>query len=635
MDQDLRNALRRVVASLREKLVESASEELERTFGILPESGQALPIEQVPPLLRSPELQRRRQELLEAIEHERRQTTGRDPGARALEMFVLKAAFTQLNRLAALKVLERRGLVPECLSKGTESEGFRLFRRVETGLAGGESDGGYRLFLEFLFDDAANEIRLLFDRTLPSSYLFPSSTRLQELLELLNAEEIEDAWDEDEVLGWVYQYFTPKELREQVRKESSVPRNTYELAIRNQFYTPDYVVRFLAENTLGRLWWEMHPETSIRERDFLVYRPGEVPESRPPKDPRSLRILDPACGSGHFLHYCFELLETIYREAYEGHPAGEDLRRDYPDPDAFERVVPELILANNLYGIDIDLRAVQLTALSLYLRAKRAHPEAVIRRVHAVHAAPMPGEPELFNEFLAVVAEEEHGALMGPLLQEIWDELDELAAEAGTLLRAEVGIAKRIERLKEKVAAARTRQLGLTELLGPSYEQAELKIDSIPTEEFWNGLEQRILELLREHAAHAESRGIARRLFAEDAYHGIAFLDALLQKHDVVLMNPPFGATSTRSKKYIDDNYPRTKNDVYAAFVERGLQLLKPRGYLGAITSRTGFFLTSFQKWREEILLKETDIVTFADLGYGVLDTAMVETAAYALRKVA
>ena len=85
---------------------------------------------------------------------------------------------------------------------------------------------------------------------------------------------------------------------------------------------------------------------------------------------------------------------------------------------------------------------------------------------------------------------------------------------------------------------------------------------------------------------------------------------------------------------YIETAHPRTKNDVYAAFVERELSLLKPRGMLGAITSRTGFFLSSFQKWREEILLEEAWPTVFADLGYGVLDTAMVETAAYCLEAV-
>src|SRR5207249_11371095 len=104
-------------------------------------------------------------------------------------------------------------------------------------------------------------------------------------------------------------------------------------------------------------------------------------------------------------------------------------------------------------------------------------------------------------------------------------------------------------------------------------------------------------------------------------------------KFDVVLMNPPFGDGSLAAKKEFEQSYPRTKNDVYAAFVERGIELLRPHGMLGAITSRTGFFLSSFQRWREEILLKEAPPVVFADLGYGVLDSAMVEAAAYCLEK--
>lgn len=633
MEQELRNSLRQTVGALRAQLIEVTEHQLESIYGILPASGRVLPIEEVPPLRNSPELQRRRAEILEAIDHEREQATGSGRQERGLELFTLKAAFTQLNRLAALKVLERRELIPEAVSKGAASHGFQLFKQVEPALAHGQADGGYQAFLECLFDDAANEIRLLFDRSLPASHLFPSGSRLESILESLNDDGIAAAWDEDEALGWVYQYFTPKELREKVRKESSAPRNTYELAIRNQFYTPDYVVRFLAENTLGRLWWEMNPSTSIRERDFLVYRHDEEPPERSPKDPRDIRVLDPACGSGHFLHYCFDLLRTIYLEAYEGHEAGAALREEFKSRQELERAIPRLILRHNLYGIDIDLRAVQLTALSLYLRAKRSNPASQIRKVNAIHATPMPGNAELFEEFLASLEADPNAELLRALLRDIWQELGDLAAEAGTLLRAERSIHKRIEELKDEVAQASGRQMGMVELLGPEIAQGELKIDAIPTETFWENLESNALQLLGAYAESTEGHGVARRLFAEDAYHGMAFVDALLQKYDVVLMNPPFGAASKPSKKYIDKSYPRTKNDVYAAFVERGLELLHPQAYLGAITSRTGFFLTSFQKWREEILLKETDVVTFADLGAGVLDTAMVETAAYVLRK--
>jgi hypothetical protein len=634
MNQELRNALRRHVNALREILEESAKEQLERTFGVL-KDGEMLPVEKVPPLQASPELLRRRYEIETAIEHQFQQTSGKNRRALAVDKFRRESAFTLLNRLAALKLMERRGLVPECISRGADSEGFRNFRDLAPLLTQAQPDGGYRLFLELVFDDVANEVRVLFDRTLPPSHLFPEGQSLKRVLELVNAEEIAEAWDADETLGWIYQYFTPEELRKKVRKESSAPRNSYELSFRNQFYTPEYVVRFLTENTLGRLWWEMHPETSIKDGDYLVYRPDEQPKPRAPKDPRELRILDPACGSGHFLHYCFELLQTIYAEAYDGHPAGERLRADYPDREVFERAVPGLILRHNLWGIDIDLRATQLTALSLYLRAKRANSKTEVRRVNAVLAAPMPGEEELFEGFLASLDGEPQEALLKALLREIWEVMGDLASEAGSLFKPERVIRQKVEELKERVQGMRAQQIGLSGFLPEQYEQAELQIESMPTEDFWRSLESRVVELLRGYASNAQTPGIARLLFAEDAAHGIAFVDALMQKYDVVLMNPPFGAASKPSKKYVDKAYPRTKNDVYAAFVERGLELLHRNGYLGAITSRTGFFLSSFQKWREEILLKETDIIAFADLGAGVLDTAMVETAAYTLEKVA
>src|SRR5690606_32342605 len=142
-----------------------------------------------------------------------------------------------------------------------------------------QPDGGYRLFLELLCDDIASEVRVLFDRTLPPSHIFPEPPVLKRVLEKLNEDAIASVWEQDETLGWIYQYFTPEELRKETRKEArSGPRNSYELSFLNQFYTPEYVVRFLAENTLGRMWWEMNPSTSIRERDFLVYRPDEEPK---------------------------------------------------------------------------------------------------------------------------------------------------------------------------------------------------------------------------------------------------------------------------------------------------------------------------------------------------------------------
>src|SRR5213079_1505299 len=133
----------------------------------------------------------------------------------------------------------------------------------------------------------------------------------ESLLGVLNVSELAGVWGEDETIGWVYQFFNLKEeraaMRDPKRGGSQAPRNSRELAVRNQFFTPRYVVQFLGDNTLGRLWLEMYGEATrlVKCCEYLVRPTDEPLRRRPKKDPRDLRILDPACGSGHFLLYCF------------------------------------------------------------------------------------------------------------------------------------------------------------------------------------------------------------------------------------------------------------------------------------------------------------------------------------------
>ena len=166
-------------------------------------------------------------------------------------------------------------------------------------------------------------------------------------------------------------------------------------------------------------------------------------------------------------------------------------------------------------------------------------------------------------------------------------------------------------------------------------KQGSLDLSGIDDDDFFHEAEARIIDALRLFAETATgSANVRRRLFAGDAGQGVALIESGAKPFRRVLMNPPFGACSLVAKREFEKSYPRTKNDVYAAFVERGIELLHPHGLLGAITSRTGFFLSSFQKWREEILIEDAPPVVFADLGYGVLDSAMVEVAAYCLEKI-
>jgi hypothetical protein len=583
------------------------------------------------------------QRIVAAIAHRRR------PGvssAEAVMGYRREAAFHTLNRFVALKMLEARKLVQECISRGEESAGFKEFCGLALGLVQ-VPDKGYRLYIESLLDELGRQVKVLFNRRDPATLLWPRRQAFTTLLELLNDPELAAVWQEDETIGWVYQYFNGEDERRQMRAESQAPRNSRELAVRNQFFTPRYVVQFLTDNSLGQLWCEMRQgNTRLAELDYLVKDSERLP--RPAKDPRDLRLLDPACGSGHFLLYGFDLLAGdpsrglagIYLEAWraEEQPpsqaTGHSLRHDYPTEEALLKAVPELILRHNLHGVDIDPRAAQIAALALWMRAQRGFQEAgisaaerlPIRRTNVVTAEPMPGDQLLVLEFSSGL----EPRVLGELFQQMVEAM-QLAGELGSLLRID-------RALESAVAEARRQFVAEEQLQLPVFEQPARQLgfdlSGISDASFFDSAEERIVAALAAYAAQAPaSMTVRRSLFAEDAAQGIAFIDLIRQRYDAVLMNPPFGAASLAAKREFEAAYPRTKNDIYAAFVERGIELLHPGGYLGAITSRTGFFLSSFQRWREEVLLQEAPPTVFADLGQGVLDSAMVEVAAYCLRK--
>jgi hypothetical protein len=671
MDRDLRNALRTAVVACRQILEAEVWRQLEGTYGVT-RGGQFLAREEFLSYGAAPEAwDRERAAIGAALQHI--ESTGISRSV-AVEQFVRETAFTTLNRLVALKLMEHesRGLIMESVGRGKESKGFVLFQKVSpevcrTAKNGDVLDGGYRLYLELLFDDLATELGVLFDRQLPQAIIFPSDACLKHVLDHLNHPDLVLAWGEDETIGWVYQYFTPKELRDQARAESSAPRNAYELAFRNQFYTPRYVVQFLTDNTLGRIWWEMRRgETALAERcGYLVRRkrsvfmtPGELAPDipgaprgdieyvahRPKKDPRDLRVLDPACGSGHFLLYAYDLLTVIYEEAWgdpESPPSeatGRSLREDYPSLDHLRAAIPGLILRHNLHGIDIDLRATQIAALALWLRAQRSFQgiglkvadRPPVTRSNIVCAEPMPGERSLLDNFVAGL----QPRVLGQLVRAVFERMD-TAGGLGPLLKIEDAIQGVVAEAKRQwLQAPKQEQMALwPEQQRPEIEQTGLfDVRGVTDERFWAEADGRVLESLRAYAERAtDGDRYRRRLFSDDAAGGFAFVEALRERFDVVLMNPPFGEPIPDTKPYLKAAYPWIPwkdCNLLAAFVGRGLELCNENGYLGAITSRAGMFLTSFEAWRKEVLLARR-LVTLADLGYGVMEGAMVEAAAY------
>jgi len=677
-DTTTRNRLAKFVAEARRVLTEEFSEQLQSLYGISATGGIA-------PLERLTHLDAEGLELAATLRQRIAYLTSSSPAAGeatkpAIDRLTREQAFTVLNRLAAIRMAEKRGLIVESVGQQYQSRGFKVFESV-AGSAIGDTYDRYRCYLFCLFDELAIDLGSLFDRRSPQAVLFPREQPLLALLALLDDADLQDLWAEDETIGWIYQYYNDPAERKKMREESAAPRNSRELAVRNQFFTPRYVVEFLTDNTLGRIWYEKtQGATALKEQcRYLVRRPTEIflkpgesaPEQptqdglsqedllkqpvfiahRALKDPRAILMLDPACGSMHFGLYAFDLFEAIYDEAWEiatGSDAaiksGEafapfcTFAASFADKAAFQREVPRMIVEHNLHGIDIDPRAAQIAGLSLWLRAQRAwHAASVkpvdrprITRSNIVCAEPMPGDKVLLAEFVEQQFPEGERAAFGFLLETVFDRMT-LAGEAGSLLKIEEEIRTAIaeaKKLWEKEPAFNQRMLFGGENAAAA-TQKKLDLSGITDEQFWEGAEGRIYAALRDYAEQAESGGFQRRLFAEDAARGFAFIDVCRKRYDVALMNPPFGECSLTTRALVESMYPDSKSDLYAAFFERGLEVAGTFGLVGALTSRLGLFVSSLEKWRAKCLLGEHQLQILADLGHNVLDDALVEAAAY------
>ena len=632
-DDATRGRLQTFVGHARTLLTAEFGNQFQQDYGLDPDSGDVAPLDSLAHLA-DQHLETARI-LRQIFDHYLATAVGQSAEVRkaVLSRMVREQAFTTLNRLAALRMMEARGLVMECLAKGYQSKAFQLYQRV-AGSALGETGDTYRVFLLSLCDLYCADLPTLFDRHYPNGRLSPRESALLPLLDLVNATEIAPLWGEDETIGWIYQYFNDADERKRMRDPkqggSQAPRNSRELAVRNQFFTPRYVVEFLVDNTLGRLWFNWTGgQTGLRDRcQYLLVKPDEQPApTQRLRDPRTIKLLDPACGSMHFGLYAFDLFLEIYREAWAwerthgpgcldtdtGGTSGlKPLCRTYTDEMEFLRDVPRLIIECNIYGVDIDPRAAQIASLALWLRAQRAwHATGVkaqdrpqVGRGHVVAAVAPPAEVELRKSFM-----------------EGLDHLDAVLFEKTLFLLKglpELGVLLQVEKELPKLIRSVFGEHG-----------ALFKTEDMA--QWWNA-ETRLRSALTEFAVAARSSYQAH-LFAEDALMGLRLIDLTNLKFDVIVMNPPFGEIGQNVKGIVARSFPLSKHNLLSVFVERGIQMMRPTAMLGAITSRSCFFIKRFHEWRERIVLGSTRPVAFADLGIGVMDDAAVEAAAYVLEK--
>lgn len=705
-DQTTRNRLARFVGDARTLLTEEFIRQLQHEYGLDPASGAVTDLDRLialdDPHRETARILRETMDYYLAALNPSSESRG-ESVKDVLDRIVREQAFTVLNRLCALRMAEGRGLLIESVGRGYQSRGFQLYARL-SGPALGETGETYRSYLFSLFDEFAVDLPVLFDRFSPQGRLFPREAALLKLLELINNFEIEPLWVEDETIGWIYQYFNNKEERQQMRAESLAPRNSRELAVRNQFFTPRYVVEFLTDNTLGRVWYEMTKgETGLTETcRYLVRRPNEIflregeaaPQQEQPdedlsqeellkqpvyiphyplKDPREIKMLDPACGSMHFGLYAFDLFEQIYAEAWdlEEKLVADALQRvadldslhdTYPDKETFLRDVPRLIIEHNIHGVDIDPRAVQIAGLSLWLRVQKSwqaqglkpHKRPQIRKSNIVCAEPMPGDRGMLEEFLTTLSEDRLEVLMrkvlnvpagqkirttkamadalAKLVSTVWQEM-ELAGEAGSLLKIEEtlrdAIATAQKESEEKAPLFRVLEYGVT------YQTGEQ--NSHPTKaqegDFWTRAEALVMGALKEYAEQRENgEGFQRRLFSRDALQGFEFIDIFRKKYNVILMNPPFGEASDQTRGYFDIQYPLWNKNILCAFCEKAINWVDYQGRVGAIIDKTALIKSSYSTFREQILSIYSANHYLIDFGWGVLD-ANVETGGLILSK--
>jgi hypothetical protein len=684
LSDQLKEAVRSWVPRVRRVLEDEFADQLDR-LGLKP-SGKYTPLDKMC-LPEEAVAVRRRVEALIA-----RDAIAEGSAERGFENVKRELAYTLLNRLVGLKAMEARQLLflpPPAAPHGTPEQtevitpvpGQARSRYLrDYRVAGGnkykyDDNAEEKLLRDGLtaaFRHITREIRLLFDPDHEYACIWPTTATLLSVLTMINEELPDEAYRAQDFLGWVYQFFNRDEKKRVRDENKGTPRSSYELAVINQFYTPSWVVKALVDNTLGRLWLQMHPDSLLfpsappplpGERvsdapvaDYLVPRTGErIRYQRLADDGHvetfkmagEIALLDPACGTMHFGQYAFGLFHRMYLDEIDhagepGWPAEPSVR----DP----REIPAAILENNLFGVDIDPRAIQIASLSLLLTAKEAalkhgfSPlDVKVRRSNLVVANTVNlGENRLKALVDHIGARLGESILRQRLFKTIWDNL-QYVGELGSLVQVREGV----ERVLDDWVDAKAREKGLTQIIGRKEEQ-QFDLGSILTEIDKERagqllLERRVLEdearqirgeLLAaiEDAAGQVGSDPTERLFAEDTARGLKLLQILSRRYDVVVMNPPYGAFVPKVKDFVKATYPLTAHDIYATFVDRATQLTESEGYVGALVSRTFVAQVSAEKFRTILLLKRNPLILLLDVGLGILDDATVEAAAIVLR---
>ncbi|BBS86968.1 MULTISPECIES: BREX-1 system adenine-specific DNA-methyltransferase PglX [Aeromonas] len=536
-------------------------------------------------------------------------------------------AYTWFNRFCAIRFMELKseeGYLEHgvrLLSHPTQPQGFEVLDRapevieslisegvtldksalLELMLAGNEQEALFRELLlgqchrlhqamPFLFEAIDDETELLLPGGLTRTDAF-----WRELVDGIP----EGDWAQVEVIGWLYQFYISEKKDEvigKVVKSEDIPAAT-------QLFTPNWIVQYLVQNSVGRHWLQTYPESPLQQAMPYYVASGEQPDEVMAQlarmaptsiEPESIKVLDPACGSGHILVEAYNLLYRIYEE------------RGYRS-----REIPVLILSHNLFGLDIDDRAAQLAGFALLMRARQDDRRLFSRNkegrelapnIHALQESRQLNIPKLWQALN---------------LNADWDrgQVQDMFASAPATLAANDPRLALLNDLHRRFLDAKT----LGSLIEVPAEQAQ------PIDELCSALQT--LSISGDAMQKPAAKALLPLLYQASV---------LAKRYDAVIANPPYMGSkgmNAELKEFAKKQFPNSKSDLFAIFIERNLDLTTAAGTVAMITMQSWMFLSSFEALRARILGQHT-ILGMAHLGARGFDSIggeVVSTTAFVL----
>lgn len=487
---------------------------------------------------------------------------------------VEEVAYTWFNRFIALRYMEVNNYLPQRIRVFTnESNEFKpelLTEAIHIELDGldkqkvfdyieqNNQEDLYKYLLLTICNDMNQYLPDMFTSISDYKSLLMPDNLLKEdgILGRMITDIDEDAWtDQVQIIGWLYQYYN-SELKDSVMKKKNYEKDDIPAA--TQLFTPDWIVRYMTENSLGRLWIDGHPDFDHGSWKYYLEEAEQKPEvteqlnrirkERSKLKPEDIKVIDPCMGSGHILVYAFDVLMDIYRD------------QGYSDRDA-----AKLILEKNLYGLEIDERAYHLAYFALMMKARSYNRRILSKdtKINVLEIRETSGalKPE-YDRFLG-----EHKELAQYLTNEFKE-----AKELGSILNLSCTV-EQLNNLENHIDNLENKFLNIDLM---AYEVIE-EINVL------------LMPLIRQ-------------------------AKQLTQKYDAVITNPPYMLPSPKQKPYLQKNYSDSKADLFAVFIEKCHSLTKKNAYQAMITMHSWMFLSSFEKLRNKLLINNT-IVNMAHLG--------------------